>query len=135
MKWLDTEKFYENAMQNSIYKMINNKDDHYFKTYLTEDRTLRIHKQNKVRHHNIEMGHSQQMQKSYLYRALNIYNKLPRNLTLIKSAHLFKKWVKRYNLNKNIKLKEQIDNEEPMLQDVNEEEEEECYDMNNDEDE
>ena len=123
---------YENAMQNSIYKMINNKDEHFFKTYFTENRSIRISKQNKVRHHNVEMGRNQYMQKSYLYKALNIYNKLPRNLTLIKSAHLFKKWVKKYNLDNKIKLKDQDDYDEPIIQDMIEDEEEICFNENDD---
>ena len=60
-------------------------------------------------------------QKSFLYRAVNVYNKLPRNLTLIKQENLFKKWCKKFNLDNNIKLKNQEDN---VLEEENEEEDE-----------
>ena len=113
--------------------MINNtKEDHYFKKCLTEGRTVRTRKENKVRHHNAEMGH--EMQRSYLYRALNIYNKIPRNITLIKSAHLFKKWIRKYNMDNTIKLKEQPDNNEEEHHEEDEEEES-CYNIEDDIDE
>ena len=110
MKWLTFEKTYENTMQNSIYKIINSKDDHFFKQYLTNNRGIRNFSQNKVGHHSSDMGHSPYTQKSYLYLAINLYNKLPRNITLIKQPNLFKKWVKRYNFDNKTKLKEQVDN-------------------------
>ena len=136
MNWLCVEKSYENAVQNYTYKIINGDDNHYFKIYLTTNRSIRNEAQNKVRHYGEEMGHSQYMQRTYLYRTVNIYNKLPRDITLIKNKTLFKKWVKRYNINNNIKLKIQedyrreINNQE---EEINEEGEEmQCYDRNDD---
>ena len=49
------------------------------------------------------------MQQSYLYRAVQVYNKLPKELTLIRNKNLFKKWLRRYNMNNLIKLKQQDD--------------------------
>ena len=74
------------------------------------NRSIRNMSQNKVGHHDQSMGHSVYTQRTFLYQALNIYNKLPRELTLIKQHHLFKKWSKLYNLNNTIKLKGQNDN-------------------------
>ena len=110
LKWLNIETNYRNAMQNSIYRMINSENNHDFKNYLTKNRNVRNISQNKTGHHDQTMGHSAFTQRTYLYRAIDIYNCLPRNLTLITKQHLFKKWCKAYNLNKNIKLKEQNDN-------------------------
>ena len=62
------------------------------------------------------MGHSTHTQKTYLYRVIKIYNILPRNITLIKSQNLFKKWCKRFNLDNNIKLCEQDDNTVVIIQ-------------------
>ena len=59
MKWLNVEKNYENTTQNNIYKIINNKEDHYFKYYLTNNRNIRNKSQNKVGHHDIIMGFTQ----------------------------------------------------------------------------
>ena len=33
--------------------------------------------------------------KTYLYKIVETYNKLPKELTLIKEQHLFKKWIKK----------------------------------------
>ena len=103
------KKTMQNAMQNYTYKMLNGKNDHFFKFYLKQHRNIRMIADNKVGHHDVSMGHSNFTQMSYLYRALNVYNKLPRYLTLIKQEHLFKKWCKIYNLDNKIKLKHQID--------------------------
>ena len=100
----------ENTVQNSIYKIINSNNEHSFKNYLTANRGIRNYSQNKVGHHDQSMGHSVYTQRTFLYQALNIYNKLPRELTLIKQNHLFKKWCQLYNLNNKIKLKDQNDN-------------------------
>ena len=84
------------------------------------------------------MGHSHHMQKTFLYRTVQIYNKLPKEITLIKNKILFKKWLKRYNINNNIKLKKQEDHkiEENEHIEVNEEaievNEEQCYDARDD---
>ena len=110
MKWLPIEKYYENSVQNTIYKFLNNDNDHYFKDYLTKNRTVRIQSQNKVGHHDVTMGRSIYTQRTLLYVAVSIYNKLPKNITLIKSQPLFKKWCKRYNFNNSIKLRDQEDN-------------------------
>ena len=107
MNWLSTQANYENAMQNSVYKMINGYGDHEFKHYLTKNRSIRILAENKVSSHDPIMGQSHHTQKSYLYRAVSLYNKLPKYLTLIKTHSVFKKWCKRYNLNNNIKLRAQ----------------------------
>ena len=85
---------------------------------MIKNRNVRNHAQNKVGHHDPEMGHSTYTQRSFLYVSINSYNKLPRNITLIKEHHLFKKWVKKYNLNNNIKLKEQEDNNQVYVQQV-----------------
>ena len=86
-------------MQNYIYKIINNKEEHYFKDYLIRNRSIRILKENKVGHHDPTMGFNTYTQRTFLYKAVNVYNCLPRNITLIKQKHFFKNWVKLYNLN------------------------------------
>ena len=106
LKWLNTNLYYENAMQNNIYKIINLDNDHDFKHYFTANRSIRLYSENKIGSHNQTMGQSPHTQKSFLYRAVALYNKLPRNLTLIKSHSIFKKWCKAYNLDNNIKLRE-----------------------------
>ena len=110
MRWLNVEECYENSVQKSVYRIINSENEHNFKNYLTKNRNVRNFSQNKLGSHDPEMGRSSYTQKSFLYVAINIYNKLPRNITLIKNPILFKKWLKRFNFDKNVKLREQVDN-------------------------
>ena len=110
MNWLDVQLNYENTTQNNIYKLINNNENHFFEYYLTNNRTVRNYSQNKLGHHNQMIGRSTLTQQTFLYQAIEIYNKLPKELTLIKEQRLFKKWVKRYNLDNKTKLKKQEDN-------------------------
>ena len=110
VNWLNLTKNYENTTQNNIYKLINNDEEHYFDYYLTKNRNIRNQTQNKLGHHDLTIGRSSYTQQTFLYKAIDIYNKLPRELTLIKEQRLFKKWIKKYNLNNNIKLKKQEDN-------------------------
>ena len=110
MNWMNAETMYENSLQNSIYKIINSQDEHYFKYYLTHNRNIRNFCQNKVGPHDVSMGQSPITQRSYLYQAINIFNKLPRNVTLIRNQNLFKKWCRKYNMNNAIKLRYQPDN-------------------------
>ena len=84
LKWLNTENNCINTTQNYIYKQLNNKEEHYVKYYLTKNRSIRHQKQNKVGTHDPSMGFNQYTQRTFLYRAINIYNTLPRNITLIK---------------------------------------------------
>ena len=131
IKWLTTQKNYENSSQNIIYKIITSEEDHYFKDYLLKSRSIRNKSQNKVGTHDQIMGQSIFTQKSFLYTSIELYNNLPKNLTLIKQQNLFKKWVKLYNLNNNIKLKNQEDNTiEYTPLNTNLDQIRECYEMN-----
>ena len=80
MKWFNVEKSYINAIQNTIYKTINSTDEHYFKYYMLNNRSIRISSQN-----------------TFLYNNINRYNNLPKEITLIKKQNIFKKWLKRYH--------------------------------------
>ena len=69
-----------------------------------------MHSQNKIGPHHQIMGQSTHTQKSFLFRSIDLYNKLPKNLTLIKSFSIFKKWIKMFNIDNKIKLPERQDN-------------------------
>ena len=133
MKWLTVEKNYENSSQNKIYKIINNEEDHQFKDYLLKNRSIRNLSQNKVGTHDPIMGQSTYTHKSFLYTSIDLYNKLPRRLTLIKQQHLFKKWLKLYNINNNIILKDQEDNTNIYIpKEIDTDNIEACYNENDD---
>ena len=90
MNWFDVNTNYENSMQNEIFKILNSENQHDFKIYLTKNRNIRMYSENKVGTHDQDMGHSAHTQKSFLYRAINIFNKLPKNVTLSPNANIFK---------------------------------------------
>ena len=113
LNWLNTNTNYENAMQNSIYKLINSENDHNFKQYLIKNRSIRMHAENKVGTHDQTMGHSVHTQKSFLYRSIAIYNKLPKTVTLSTSRSMFKNRCKKYNLNNSVKLRDLDYNNKP----------------------
>ena len=95
--------------------MINHNKEHYMSHYLTKNRNIRNRKQNKVGHHDQMIGRSKYTQQTFLYKSIEIYNKIPRKITLIRNLKTFKTWLKKYKMNENIKLKEQKDNEEVDL--------------------
>ena len=113
MKWLNTNSNYENSMQNSIFKIINGENEHEFRQYFIENRSIRMNAENKLGPHSQVMGQSIHNQKTFLYRAVALYNNLPKNLTLCKTHSIFKKWCKHYNLNKNVKIPDQVYNNTP----------------------
>ena len=77
LKWMDVENSYTNSMQNMIYKIINSENNHEFKNYLTRNRNIRMRAQNKTGHHDQTMGQSSFSLRTFLYRAIEIYNYLP----------------------------------------------------------
>lgn len=93
-------------------------------------RGVRNYSQNKVGHHSPEMGRSVHTQKSFLYLAINTYNKLPRNLTLIRNLSIFKKWLKLFNMNNAVKLRNQPDNSNILeIQNIDENIIEQCQNL------
>ena len=61
--------------------------------------------QNKIGILPIKYGMDKTSQNSTIIKAKSIYNNLPKELTLIQKPKLFKKWIKIFYLNKNIKIK------------------------------
>ena len=115
LKWFDTKTRYENAMQNNIFRILNNQDEHDFKHYFTLNRSIRMMSENKLGPHHQSMGNSIHTQKSFLYRAIALYNNLPKNLTLSPNQSVFKKWCKLYNLDKNVKIPSREYNVNPRV--------------------
>ena len=64
--------------------------------------------QNKVTHRSNEVGNNKEAKNTFLYNIIETYNKLPRELTLLTSAYLFKKWISIYYFSEI--------NKEPALQ-------------------
>ena len=65
----------------------------------TNNRNPRKIAENKVAQHNPGFGFHWAQRNTFEFRALNIYNALPHQLTEIKSHHLFTKWLRKWTLN------------------------------------
>ena len=53
---------------------------------------------NKLAPRSVEIGNSTLIKKSYIYQIHDLYNMLPRSLTLITNMSIFKKWITKYYL-------------------------------------
>ena len=75
------------------------------KEYLIENRSNSKRRENKLGPHKPGVGMSKTEQDTMPYRAVNLYNSIPSELTLIKKHNLFKKKLKKYYLEKKIDIK------------------------------
>lgn len=113
LKWLNFDQMHSISIQKSVYKFINPEDKeniHTFTDYMLTNRSVKYEAQNKIRPHKPEIGKHTQDQKTFLYKSVNLYNNLPRELTLMPNIKLFKKWLKMYYLRKEIVVPKREDN-------------------------
>ena len=64
--------------------------------------------ENKLAPRANNIGNNYESKHTFLYRIIEVYNNLPRELTLLRSSHLFKIWLNKYYLSEY--------NKEPALQ-------------------
>ena len=69
------------------------------------NRNARNEYEEKLGPHKPYIGLSVHTQNTYLYQIITSYNKLPKEITMIRDPKIFKKWLKKYYLDKNIILK------------------------------
>ena len=98
MKWYNHRRRYEKSISKIAFKILNyeKENPHRFYDHLVEDRSIRMKSQNKVSHRTNEVGNNMEAKNTFLYQIITVYNKLPRELTLLKSSILFKKWINIY---------------------------------------
>ena len=63
---------------------------------MTENRTPRMISENKMGPRSSEFGTTDLSRKTFIYRIHDLYNNIPRTITLIRSKQLFKKWIEAY---------------------------------------
>ena len=118
MNWKNTNDLYEFSLIKYTHKIIMNENNpHNFRYYLLEGRNDLKRKSYKIGPHKPIIGRSQYTQSSYFYSTVNIYNKLPDNLTQIKKPSLFKSWLKKYFNDKNIQIPNNMMNPENIVED------------------
>ena len=93
MGWTNYYEMYLTSIQKMCHRILNSDDDHYYKSWLTNNRSVRSLANNKVGPVQANFGKSQIEHKTFLYTIINAYSSLPRELTLIK-----KPWIFRYSL-------------------------------------
>lgn len=105
MKWLTLKEMYETSTQKYTHRIIHGSENHFFKNYLLSNRNARNEYEEKLGPHKPYIGLSVHTQNTYLYQIITSYNKLPKEITMIRDPKIFKKWLKKYYLDKNIILK------------------------------
>ena len=93
--WMDIENLYKFAISKYTYRIIHSNQDHMFKSYLLSNRSDQKRMADKLGPHKISIGRSNATFPTYLYQAIDIYNKLPDNLTQMSQNSLFKIWLKK----------------------------------------
>ena len=111
---------YHQAISKYTFQKINSEELHYLKTLLIKNRNIRNQRQNKLGPHLPQIGWFEASQTSYLYIIKTIYNDLPRNITLSPNYKIFKKWIKRYYIDKNVKLPSRDDSfKDDIIEQIN----------------
>ena len=103
--WNTIDEMQEMAISKFTNKILNNDQNYVIKNEMTINRERRTLGQNKIGILPIKYGMDKTSQNSIIIKAKSIYNNLPKELTLIQKPKLFKKWIKIFYLNKNIKIK------------------------------
>ena len=93
-----------------MFDFINSDDQHYFCDYLLRNRSEKSKSQNKIGPYKSDISSKSLSQSTFLYKSVNVYSKLPKNITLSKNKKMFKSWQKKYTLDNNIKIPTREDN-------------------------
>ena len=100
-----------------IHKTIHSDSDHFIKQYLLSNRNDRNRKVNKLGPHKAEIGRNYITQNTILYSAVSTFNSLPDSLTKITRHKMFRRWLKRWIVNKNVDIPINQFNPENLISD------------------
>ena len=111
LNWYNIQDLHEIAISKFIHKLLNDDENHYLKDLITQNRQYKTLSDNKIgplkNNSKIlqnKIGLASLELKTVISKAYNIYNNLPRELTLIINKNNFKKWIKKYYNNKKLKF-------------------------------
>ena len=101
IKWKFTNERYEDSIIKITRKILNQdtSNKHYLYSRLTKNRTLRMRTENKCNPKPRIQPQDLWSLKFFRIKIVDIYNTLPRQLTLIMKHLKFKKWLKSYRNN------------------------------------
>ena len=109
LNWLSYSELFEYCTAKFVYSLINSDSDHYLKHDILKNRRGRNLTNNKLGPINDTLGRHAATQATFAYYSVKIYNSLPPTLTLVSKKQIFKKYAKKYFLNKNEKIKPKCD--------------------------
>ena len=89
-------QLYRDSVAKFTFSVLNNKKNNFLAHSLTQNRNSRNLSQNKCGNSNDDIL-SDISKRSFLRKSIDIFNKLPRGLTLCPNKESFKKWLKRYH--------------------------------------
>ena len=110
-------------MAKTIHKIINNDQDnqHYLAVKIKDNRNVRMTAENKLGP-KLEINKNNMfISKTFAWRSKDIYNRIPRQLTLLKNSKRFKICITKYTIDPNIKfiIPTQDDNKDNINSDMN----------------
>ena len=104
LKWLNMDDLYKYTSIKYVHKTIHSDTDHFLKQYLLANRSDKNREAHKIGPHKPEIGRSNITQQTLLYSAVSNFNSLPDSLTKFTRPEIFKRWLKRWLIDKNIKI-------------------------------
>ena len=117
LKWFNMSDLYKYNSIKYIHKTIHSDSDHFIKQYLLSNRNDRNRKVNKLGPHKAEIGRNYITQNTILYSAVSTFNSLPDRLTRITRHKMFRRWLKRWIVNKNVDIPINQFNPENLISD------------------
>ena len=104
LKWKPVQSLYNSAVIKFTNKILNNQDLLYFQSHFTTNRSVRRESEKKIAQYPVGFGTSKETRSLFRYRAHNLYNTLPPNLTKARNHIIFKKWFNKYYWNPKMKI-------------------------------
>ena len=107
------------AIQKTAHKLLNldNKNRHFLANLLTKNRNIRNLSQNKCGPREKIEKNDKYSNKNFINKAQDIYNMVPRQLTLLRDHYKFKKCIRKFTINPStvFRIPNQIDYKENLL--------------------
>ena len=123
IKWITVEQHYCLFISKTIHKIINNdkNNQHYLSTKIKDNRTIRMISENKLGPKQVIDKKNIMISKMFAWRSKDIFNQIPRQLTLLKNTKRFKKCIMKYTIDPNTKfiIPHQDDFKEDLTIDLN----------------
>ena len=101
IKWITIEERYKLTVQKKTHKLLNtdNQNRHFLAELMTENRTIRMQKENKLGPKQKINSNDKYTIKTFTYKSIDLYNRLDRKYTLLINNIKFKKCLNKLYAN------------------------------------